>query len=99
MNSLLGMKDDFGKLHSSKLEKNNYIQHHQSFWFIGRSLYIPGLSSLGVPGVPWHPQFLADQLTLSQPWGADYAYQIILPPPRIFRPSYGPVVDYTVAYV
>ena len=24
-----------------------------------------GLSSLGVPGVPWHPQILADQLTLS----------------------------------
>ena len=25
-----------------------------------------GLSSLGVPGVPWHPQILADQLTLSR---------------------------------
>ena len=24
------------------------------------------VSSLGVPGVPWHPQILADQLTLSQ---------------------------------
>ena len=38
-----------------------------------------GLSSLGVPGVPWHkhPQILADQLTLSQPGGADYAHQII----------------------
>ena len=24
----------------------------------------PGLSSLGVPGVPWHPQILADELTL-----------------------------------
>ena len=35
--------------------------------------YIVGLSSLGVP---WHPQFLADQLTLSQPRGADYAHQI-----------------------
>ena len=22
---------------------------------------------MGVPGVPWHPQILADQLTLSQP--------------------------------
>ena len=44
-----------------------------------------GLSSLGVPGVPWHLQFLADQLTLSQPRGADYAYQIIqklLAPPN-----------------
>ena len=26
-----------------------------------------GVSSLGVPGVPWHPQVLADQLTLSHP--------------------------------
>ena len=32
-------------------------------------------------GVPWHPQILADQLTLSQPGGgADYAHQIILAP-------------------
>ena len=37
-----------------------------------------GLLSLGVPG---HPQILADQLTLSQPRGADYAHQIILAPP------------------
>ena len=29
---------------------------------------------------PWHPQILADQLTLSQPRGADYAHQIILAP-------------------
>ena len=35
-----------------------------------------GLSSLGVPGVPW----LADQLTLYQPRGADYAHQMILAP-------------------
>jgi len=40
-----------------------------------------GLSSLGVPEVPWHPQILADQLTLFQPRGADYAHQIILAPP------------------
>jgi hypothetical protein len=25
-------------------------------------------------GVPWHPQILSDQLTLSQPGGADYAH-------------------------
>ena len=31
----------------------------------------------GVPGVPWHPQILADQLTLSQPGGTDYAKLII----------------------
>ena len=32
--------------------------------------------SLGVPGVPWHTQILADQLTLLQPGGADYAQHI-----------------------
>ena len=40
-----------------------------------------GLSSLGVPGVPWHPQILADQLTLPKPGGTVYAQQIILAPP------------------
>ena len=28
--------------------------------------------------LPWHPQILPDQLTLSQPRGADYAHQTIL---------------------
>ena len=35
-----------------------------------------GLSSLGVPGVPWHTQILADHLTLFQPGGTDYAHLI-----------------------
>ena len=35
-----------------------------------------GVSSLWVQGVPWHPQILADQLTLSQPEGTDYAHLI-----------------------
>ena len=35
-----------------------------------------GLSSLGVPGVPWHTQILADRLTLFQPGGTDYAHLI-----------------------
>ena len=35
-----------------------------------------GLSSLGVPGVPWHTQILADQLTLFHPGGTDYAHLI-----------------------
>ena len=35
-----------------------------------------GLSSLGVPGVPWHTQILADQLTLLRPGGTDYAHLI-----------------------
>ena len=38
-----------------------------------------GLSSLGVP---WHPRILADQLTLSQPGGADYAHYITTGTPR-----------------
>ena len=38
---------------------------------------ITGLSSLGVPGVPWHTQILADQLTLNQTaGGTDYAHLI-----------------------
>ena len=36
-----------------------------------------GLSPLGSPGVPWHPQILADQLTLFQLGGTDYAHLII----------------------
>ena len=35
-----------------------------------------GLSEPGVPGVPWHPQILTHQLTLSQPEGSNYAHQI-----------------------
>jgi len=41
-----------------------------------RNLHRPGLSSLGVPGVPWHTQILADQLTLFQPGGTDFAHLI-----------------------
>jgi hypothetical protein len=41
---------------------------------------MPVAHTTGVPEVPWHPQILADQLTLSQPRGADYAHQIILTP-------------------
>ena len=35
-----------------------------------------GLSSLGVPGVPWHTQILAGQLTLFRPGGTNYAHLI-----------------------
>jgi hypothetical protein len=38
--------------------------------------HVPGLSSLGVPGVLWNPQILSNQLTLSQPGRADYAHHI-----------------------
>ena len=47
------------------------------YFFTGASS--PGVP--GVPGVPWHPHILADQLTLSQRRGADYAHQIIQAPP------------------
>ena len=44
---------------------------------IWNNLPFTGLSSVGVPGLPWHPQILADQLTLSQPGeGTDYAHVI-----------------------
>ena len=39
-------------------------------------MYYAGLSSLGVPGVPWHTQILADQLTLFQPRGTNHAHLI-----------------------
>ena len=42
------------------------------------------------PGGAWHPQNLADQVTLSLP---DYAHNIRYWHPRIFRPSYGPEKD------
>ena len=39
-----------------------------------------------VHGVPWHPQILADQLTLSQPGGgADYAHHSTTSPPPDFQ--------------
>ena len=55
-------------------------------------MYIAGLSSLGVPGVPWHPQILADQLTLSQPGGTDYAPLITT---GTIGPSDGPALWHT----
>ena len=45
----------------SKFQKTN---ENKSTWGI-----IAGVSSLGVPGVPWHHQILADQLTPSQQVG------------------------------
>ena len=61
---------------------SKYSELHSQNRKLWASTYA-GLSSLGVPGVPWHPHFLAGQLTLSQPRGADYAHQIILAPPDL----------------
>ena len=61
---------------------------------IRTSLYTGLLSSLGVPGVPWHNQILAGQLTLSQPGGTYYAHlRNYYWHPRIFRPSDGPAYN------
>ena len=83
-----------------KLECNKHMRILKYFWkseikitivYTRESIlteYLPGLSSLGL-GVPWH--ILTDQLTLSQPRGADYAHQMILAPPDFLtfrRPCY-----------
>ena len=51
---------------------NVISQHTHFFWeIIAGRLLNSGVSSMGV-----HPQILADQLTLSQPGGTDYAHLI-----------------------
>ena len=67
---------------------NRNICNKKSRWgggWDGHFFYSARVSSLVVPGVPWHPQILADQLTLSQPGGPSNYYWH----PRIFRPSDG----------
>ena len=52
--------------------------------------YMPaGLTEPGVPGLPWQPQILVDQVTLSQPGGGQIMPATsVLPLLRIFfRPS------------
>ena len=45
-----------------------------------------GLSDAGTGG-PMDPQYLAEQLTLFQPWGADSAHPLLVAPQR-FSPSF-----------
>ena len=45
-------------------------------------IFNAGLSSLGVPGVPWHTQIFADQLTLFQTGETVYAHLITTGTPR-----------------
>ena len=47
-----------------------------SFCVCAIAMYVSGLSSLGVLGVPWHTQILADQLILFEQGGTDYAHLI-----------------------
>ena len=55
------------KLRTQKIAEIWYYTH----------IFLSGVSSLaGVPGVPWHTQIWADQLTLSQPGWTDYAHLI-----------------------
>ena len=49
-----------------------------------------GLSQAGGSEGHVPPQFLADQLTLSQPGGAHYPHPVLHAPPWIFRPCDGP---------
>ena len=46
---------------------------------MSHAVYVAGLPE-PVPGVPWHPQILANQLTNSQPGRADYAHYITSDP-------------------
>ena len=77
-----------------KIEKKKikYCPGHDIFWvdFEKTMSRTADLSSLGVPGVPWHTQILADQLTLFKPGGTDNYYWHT----RIFRPSEGPAGAY-----
>ena len=45
------------------------VKKYQHGMYNLHNITILGVSSLGVPGVPCHPQILSDQLTLSQPGG------------------------------
>ena len=57
------------------MSENRTTEIHRSQG-LGGSHILAGLSSLGVPGVPWHTHILTDQLTLFQPGGTDYAHLI-----------------------
>ena len=73
-------------------KKFKYCPGHDIFWvdFEKTMSRTADLSSLGVPGVPWHTQILADQLTLFKSGGTDNYYWHT----RIFRPSEGPAGAY-----
>ena len=55
---------------------------NRTYWAHFLKILKTGLSSLAVPGVPWHTHILADQLTLFQPGGTDYAHLITTGTPR-----------------
>ena len=53
----------------------------------------------GGPGGPWPPQYLADRLTLFQPWGADSAHPLLVAPPMFFTFRHHCLVVYVIMYV
>ena len=53
-----------------------------------------GMQQGGRPGGHVPPHFLADQLTLSQPWRAHYPHPVLCAPPQIFRPCDGPALHF-----
>ena len=66
-----------------KILRHFFILKLGPFEFLFRSKQsYTSLLSLGVLGVPWHAQILADQLTLFQPGVTDYAHLITTGTPR-----------------
>ena len=57
-------------------ERNKTLLNKANMYLLGTGVSSLGVSFLGVPGVPWHSQILADKLTLSQPGGTNYAHLI-----------------------
>ena len=57
-------------------ERNKTLLNKANMYLLGTGVSSLGVSFLGVPGVPWHPQILADKLTLSQPGGTYCALYI-----------------------
>ena len=78
---LLVKLDDLFQPASTKKHEHIFASSDSAIFYVVKFNFItipdtqihPGLQE---PGVPQHPQILADQLTLSQPEGADYAHQI-----------------------
>ena len=71
---------DMGNLAGSRFHSRRFLSNLARFWRIFQFYLISHVRGTcqgkivtfgcsGVPGVPWHPQILADQIILSQPGG------------------------------
>ena len=67
--ALLRMPQPFSVCQIKAEIKGFLLRYRLLLYYLSQWKITPtaGLSSLGVPGVPWHTQILADQLTLFQP--------------------------------